>query len=31
MWDYSGSFGVATKKDGKAVADDGVLRALGMK
>ena len=31
MWDYAGSFGVVTKKDGKAVADDGVLRALGMK
>jgi endoglucanase len=31
MWDYSGSFGVVTKKDGKAVADDGVLRALGMR
>lgn len=31
MWDYSGSFGVVTKKDGKAVADDTVLRALGMK
>jgi hypothetical protein len=31
MWDYSGSFGVVTKKDGKAVADDGVLKALGMK
>src|SRR6266478_2880639 len=31
MWDYSGSFGVVMKKDGKAVADDGVLRALGMK
>jgi aryl-phospho-beta-D-glucosidase BglC (GH1 family) len=31
MWDYSGSFGVVTKKDGKAVADDGALRALGMK
>jgi endoglucanase len=31
MWDYSGSFGVVTKKDGKTVADDGVLRALGMK
>jgi len=26
-----GSFGVVTKKDGKAVADDSVLRALGMK
>ncbi len=31
MWDYSGSFGVVTKNEGKAVADDGVLRALGMK
>jgi endoglucanase len=31
MWDYSGSFGVVTKKDGKAVADDSVLRVLGMK
>ena len=31
MWDYSGSFGVVTKRDGKVVADDGVLRALGMK
>ena len=31
MWDYSGSFGVVTKKDGKAVADDGVLKALGLK
>ena len=31
MWDYSGSFGVVTKKDGKAVTDDGALRALGMK
>jgi hypothetical protein len=31
MWDYSGSFGVVTKKDGKTVADDGVLRALGLK
>jgi len=31
MWDYSGNFGVVTKKDGKAVADDGVQRALGMK
>jgi endoglucanase len=31
MWDYSGSFGVVTKKDGKALADEGVLRALGMK
>ena len=31
MWDYSGSFGVVVKKDGKAVADDGVLKALGLK
>ena len=31
MWDYSGSFGVVTKKDGKAVADDAALKALGMK
>jgi endoglucanase len=31
MWDYSGSFGVVTKKDGKVVADENVLRALGMK
>jgi len=30
MWDYSGSFGVVTKKDGKTVADQVVLRALGM-
>jgi endoglucanase len=31
MWDYSGSFGVVMKKDGKAVADAGVLGALGLK
>ena len=31
MWDYSGSFGVVVKKDGKTAADDAVLRALGMK
>jgi len=31
MWDYSGSFGVVTKKDGQAVADEGVLKALGLK
>ncbi|MGA2353846.1 MAG: glycoside hydrolase family 5 protein [Terriglobales bacterium] len=31
MWDYSGSFGVVTKNDGKTVADEGVLRALGLK
>ncbi len=31
MWDYSGSFGVVTKKDGKTVADESTLKALGMK
>jgi hypothetical protein len=31
MWDYSGSFGAVTKKDGNALADESVLRALGMK
>ena len=31
MWDYSGSFGVVTKKDGKAVPDESTLRALGLK
>jgi endoglucanase len=31
MWDYSGSFGVVRKKDGKAGADDSALQALGMK
>jgi len=31
VWDYSGSFGVVTRKDEKAVPDEGVLRALGMK
>jgi endoglucanase len=31
MWDYSGSFGVVAKKDGKAIADDAVLKALGLK
>ena len=31
MWDYSGSFGVVAKADGKRVADDNVLRALGLK
>jgi endoglucanase len=30
MWDYSGSFGVVTKKDGRNVADEITLRALGM-
>jgi endoglucanase len=31
MWDYSGSFGVVTKKDGKTLVDEGALRALGLK
>jgi aryl-phospho-beta-D-glucosidase BglC (GH1 family) len=30
MWDYSGGFGVATKKDGKAVLDEGTVGALGL-
>jgi aryl-phospho-beta-D-glucosidase BglC (GH1 family) len=30
MWDYSGSFGVVTKKDGRSVADESTLRALGL-
>jgi aryl-phospho-beta-D-glucosidase BglC (GH1 family) len=30
MWDYSGSFGVVTKKDGKAVADPDTVKALGL-
>jgi endoglucanase len=30
MWDYSGSFGVVTKKDGKTTPDENVLRALGL-
>jgi endoglucanase len=30
MWDYSGNFGVVTKKDGRNVADEITLRALGL-
>lgn len=30
MWDYSGSFGVVTKKDGKAVLDGAIVKALGL-
>jgi endoglucanase len=32
MWDYSGNFGVVTKKDGRSVADvdEGTVRALGL-
>lgn len=31
MWDYSDNFGVAVKKDGKAVFDEETVKALGMK
>jgi endoglucanase len=31
MWDYSGSFGVVTKKDGKITPDESTVRALGLK
>lgn len=31
VWDYSGAFGVVTKKNGTAEVDDTVLKALGMK
>ncbi|MGB8989440.1 MAG: glycoside hydrolase family 5 protein [Candidatus Sulfotelmatobacter sp.] len=30
MWDYSGSFGVVVKKDGRNVPDEVTLRALGL-
>jgi endoglucanase len=30
MWDYSGSFGVVTKKDGKAILDENVVKAMGL-
>jgi endoglucanase len=30
MWDYSGSFGVVTRKDGRSAPDEGTLRALGL-
>jgi endoglucanase len=30
MWDYSGSFGVVTKNDGRNVPDEVTLRALGL-
>ena len=30
MWDYSGSFGVVTKKSGKNVLDPDTVRALGL-
>jgi len=31
MWDYAGSFGAATKENGKATPDDVTLKALGLK
>jgi endoglucanase len=31
MWDYSGSFGVVTKKNGKATLDENIANALGLK
>jgi hypothetical protein len=30
MWDYAGSFGVVTKKDGKAILDENTVKALGL-
>jgi endoglucanase len=30
MWDYSGSFGVVVKKDGRSIPDEVTLRALGL-
>ena len=31
MWDYSGSFGVVTKKNGKNTLDDETVKALGLR
>ena len=31
MWDYSGGFGVVTKKDGQITVDEPVVHALGLK
>src|SRR6267142_3158032 len=31
MWDYSGGFGVVTKKDGRPIPDQVTLKALGLK
>jgi len=31
MWDYSGGFGVVTKKDGRPIPDEVTLKALGLK
>lgn len=31
MWDYSGSFGVVTKKEGRATLDEALVKALGLR
>ncbi|MBX6358940.1 MAG: cellulase family glycosylhydrolase [Acidobacterium ailaaui] len=31
MWDYQANFGIVTKKDGKAVPDPEIVKALGLK
>lgn len=31
MWDYSGGFGIVTKKDGKATLDEDTAKALGLR
>lgn len=31
MWDYSGGFGLAVKKDGVATVDEGTVKALGLR
>lgn len=31
MWDYAASFGLVTKKEGKAVPDEAMVKALGLK
>jgi endoglucanase len=30
MWDYSGSFGLVTKTDGKPIPDEAIVKALGL-
>jgi aryl-phospho-beta-D-glucosidase BglC (GH1 family) len=31
MWDYSSSFGLVTKKDGRAALDENIVKALGLR
>ena len=31
MWDYQGSFGVVTKQDKTAIADEATIKALGLR